>query len=67
MAHDDTPRRMGRPPLDARHPSVVLSLRVPATRYDELYRAAQRDRVTMAEYVRRSLGICCRRVGEDDE
>jgi hypothetical protein len=68
MAKDERPaRRMGRRPLDAHDPSVNLSTRIPASRYDEFCRGAQRERVSVAEYVRRSLGIFCRRDPEGEE
>ena len=47
-------RRTGRPPLDANSPSVNVTVRVPATRYDALYAQAQRERSTVSDVVRRS-------------
>jgi hypothetical protein len=49
------PRRMGRPPLDPRHPSIQVTLRMPAPDYDALCRRAARDRVNVTELMRQRL------------
>jgi len=48
-------RRMGRPPLDTRHPSVAVSTRLSAPDYDALCRRAQRERVSVADMLRQRL------------
>jgi hypothetical protein len=49
------PRRLGRPPLDTRYPSVPISTRLPTPEYDELCKRAQRDHVSVADLVRQRL------------
>jgi len=51
----DSPKRRGRPRLDPSDPSVQCSLRLPSKRYDALYRAASRDRMTVPDYIRQTL------------
>jgi len=52
---DETPRRPGRPPLDSRHASVNVTFRLPAHHYDRVIRQALRERVTVADVIRRGL------------
>ncbi len=52
---DHPPRRTGRPPLDASHPSVHVSLRLPSSQYDALYLEAQRERLNVSDIIRRRL------------
>jgi hypothetical protein len=48
-------RTPGRPPLDDDDDSVSVSFRVPAAQYDDLYRQAQAERLTLSEHLRREL------------
>jgi hypothetical protein len=48
-------RPPGRPPLDAKDPSVKVCVTVPAHAYDRIYARAQQDRVTVPELIRRAL------------
>jgi hypothetical protein len=48
-------RRPGRPPLDDDDPSTQMSLRLPSKQYDAVYRAAERARVTVPEYIRQTV------------
>jgi hypothetical protein len=48
-------KRTGRPPLDATDPTVEMCLSLPSKRYDELYRQARAERVSVPELVRRTL------------
>jgi len=50
-------RRPGRPRCDPSDPdpSVKVSVTVPARGYDRLYRLAVADRVSIPEFIRRSL------------
>jgi hypothetical protein len=54
-------RRLGRPPLDDHAPTVPVTVRMPATRYEELCRLAVRDRRSVGDVIRASLKIHCRR------
>lgn len=49
------PRPTGRPPLDPDSPSVPITVRVSSKQYDALWRAAMRDRQTVAQHMRRLL------------
>lgn len=49
------PKKSGRPPLDPRHPSVVIGVRVPTPAYDALLRRASRERTTVSELLRRQI------------
>jgi hypothetical protein len=46
-------RTPGRPRLDDDDPSVPVTVRVPSKQYDKMIAAADRDRVTVAEWIRR--------------
>jgi hypothetical protein len=48
-------KRPGRPPLDPSDPSVAICLKLPGQRYDALYAAAQRARVSVPEVIRRQI------------
>lgn len=48
-------RKPGRPPLDRTDPSFQLCLTLPSKFYDAIYRAASRERVSMAEFIRQQL------------
>lgn len=51
-----TKRPPGRPPLDAHDPHTAqLCVTLPSKQFDELYRHAHRERISMAEVVRRAL------------
>ena len=53
----------GRPALDDHDPSVAVSFRLPSRQYDELAHRAARDRVSVADAVRRAVN----RAARDDE
>jgi hypothetical protein len=46
-------RTPGRPRLDDDDSSVPVTVRVPSKQYDKMIAAADRDRVTVAEWIRR--------------
>lgn len=48
-------RKPGRPSLSPGHPSAHVCVRLPAPMFDEAYRRAQEDRVTVSEWVRRGI------------
>jgi hypothetical protein len=48
-------RSRGRPPLDDDDDSVPVHLTLTATDYDELYRRAQAERISVPEQIRRTL------------
>jgi hypothetical protein len=48
-------KRPGRKPLDPLDPSVRLTLTLPATRYDAVYRTAAAARQSVPEYLRAML------------
>ena len=49
-------RRGGRPPMDANDPHTVqVQVRIPTKQYDDLYRRASAERVTIPELVRRAV------------
>jgi hypothetical protein len=47
--------KRGRPPLEDGQPSTDVVVALPASWYDRLYEAAQRERVSVPEIVRRTL------------
>jgi len=47
--------RRGRPPLDRDDPSQLLHLRIPSKQYAATTTQALRERLTRAEWVRRTL------------
>jgi hypothetical protein len=47
--------RRGRKPLDPSDPSVRLTLTLPASRYDVVYRTAAAARQSVPEYIRATL------------
>jgi hypothetical protein len=49
------PNPPGRPPLDPRYPSVVVSLAIPSNRFDALCRRAALERLSVPEIIRRDL------------
>lgn len=49
------PKRPGRPPLDDHNPSVQVSFRLPTPDYDHLIQRASRERVTVADVIRRAV------------
>ena len=53
---DEKPRRLGRPPLDPDDPlSVSVHFRLPAKQYDATLDRANRERVTLADFIRRRV------------
>jgi len=48
-------KRRGGPRLDPNEPSTVLSVRVPASVFDQLDQSARNERQTLAAYVRARL------------
>jgi hypothetical protein len=46
----------GRPRLDPNDNSVQVCVSVPSRQYDDIYRRAQQDRVSVPEVIRRRLG-----------
>jgi hypothetical protein len=48
-------RPPGRPPLDARDPSVQFCVSLPSKQFDALCKRARREDVSVAEIVRRDL------------
>lgn len=48
-------RRPGRKPLDPTDPSVPVMFRIPSKQYDAVYARAARERLTVAEHIRRRL------------
>jgi len=58
-------RRTGRPPLQTDSPSVPVTVRVPATRYDALCAQAHRERSTVSDVLRRSSRLL--RADPDDD
>jgi hypothetical protein len=46
------PKKLGRP---RREPSVPICVKVPPRQYDDLYRRAQEQRVSVPEVIRQSL------------
>jgi predicted HicB family RNase H-like nuclease len=52
----DPPKRArGRPPIDPADPSVSFSLRIPAKDFEDATTRARDERVTLAEWIRRTL------------
>lgn len=47
--------RLGRPPLDDEEPSVPVHLKMTASQYDEYYRRAILERISIPEVIRRDL------------
>jgi hypothetical protein len=45
----------GRPPLDADDPTVNIHIRIPSKQYDEAFRLASSQKVTVPEMIRRAL------------
>jgi hypothetical protein len=50
-------RSPGRPPLDDDEDSVPIHLTVTASTYDDLYRRAQREGLSVPETIRRTLRV----------
>jgi len=48
-------RRMGRPPLDIRYPSVSVTTSLPANVYDRICKQAQQQHVSVADMLRQRL------------
>lgn len=48
-------KRPGRPALDPADRSVTVSLALPARTFDQLYRQAQLERVSVPEVIRQQL------------
>jgi predicted HicB family RNase H-like nuclease len=61
------PRSPGRPPLDRNDPSTTVHLRLPGRRYDELYAAAQRERISVPQLIREVLARVQPRPFANDE
>lgn len=49
------PPKPGRPPLDAADPSVNVHVRMPSKVYDAAWAHAQADRLSVPEWIRRTL------------
>ena len=47
--------KRGRPPLDPEDPSIAVHFRLPSKQYDAHYQQAQRERLTMSEWIRQML------------
>ncbi|MEP7304203.1 MAG: hypothetical protein ABJA98_01670 [Acidobacteriota bacterium] len=45
----------GRPPLDDDDPSVDVHLRMPSKQYDDAYKRAGRERVSVPEQIRKDM------------
>lgn len=60
------PKRNGRPPLDDHDPSVAVTFRLPSRQYDELVHRANRDRVSVADAVRRAVSRVTRDHDDDE-
>ena len=60
-------QRVGRPPLDPRHLSVPVNLRLPSAHYDELYQLARREHTSVPEIIRRALARDRRDDGDGDD
>jgi len=53
---DDTPKRpRGRPRLAPGDESISVQFRLPTKQYDELYREASRQRVSLADMLRAAV------------
>ena len=50
-----TPKRTGRPPLDAHDPSVNLSISLPSKQFDAYAKRALKEDVSIPEIIRRTL------------
>jgi len=50
-----TPNKPGRPPIDRSSPTIDVTLRLPTNLYDKSYRAARRERLTVAEWFRAAI------------
>ena len=61
------PARRGRPPLDINDPSVRLTVALTGRQFDDVFRLAQREKVTMPEVVRRLLDQRTRQRPDDDD
>jgi hypothetical protein len=48
-------RSPGRPPLDDDEDSVPVNVRLPTSTYDEVYRLARMDHITVPEQIRRTI------------
>jgi hypothetical protein len=48
-------RQPGRPPLEDDAESVSVSFRISSAQYDDLYKKAQAERLTLSEHLRREL------------
>jgi hypothetical protein len=46
-------RPPGRPPIADKDESIPVTVRVSSTQYDKMFAAAERDRVSIAEWIRR--------------
>jgi len=47
--------KRGRPPLDPNDPAVDVHLRLPSKHYDEIFNAARDARVSVPEWIRRTV------------
>ena len=50
-----TIKRHGRPRLDPKDRSTQLNVRIPAKQYDAVYHRASGERLTMSEWIRRTM------------
>jgi hypothetical protein len=50
-----TPPKRGRPRIDPEDDSVQVSVTLPARQFDQMYKAARREEVSIAEAIRRRL------------
>lgn len=60
-------RRNGRPPVDRESRSVPVNVRVPATRYDELYAQARREGRSVPQVIRSRAQLSVPKVDTDDD
>ena len=51
----ERPKRLGRPPLDQRYPSVSVTTSLPANVYDRICKQAQQQHVSVADMLRQRL------------
>jgi hypothetical protein len=51
----ESKRPSGHPPLDADDPSAQISVKLPSKQLADVCQAAQRERMTMPEWIRHTL------------
>jgi len=50
-------RPPGRPPLDPDDPAVDVHIRLPSKHYDDVFKQAQHERLSVPEWIRRQLSL----------